>query len=150
MGLGSLLAAKLTSRVATLSVGADLVPRPADLEGQKAGAWLSEVTGILLLATDVSLSTAAPLRVILSAELGLLLQLVETGGFGVEMSCKVAALALRDEEELLPAVAGLRLRLSGRGFFDEGKLWPGFALFSLSLLRIGGRSEMDFLFELAS
>jgi hypothetical protein len=88
---------------------------------------------------------------LLSGEPSLLLELALIGGRRVDVSCKVDALSFRGGvEEPLLAVAGLRVRLSGRGFFDGGKLWTGFVLCSLSLVAVDGMPEANFFFELAA
>lgn len=150
------LAVVLILGVIILSVDPDLLFRPADLEGLGAGVGSSEETwalsaelGLLRRLESLGGIGFSGETGLLFAEPGLLLELAGMGSRKGEVSCKVAALSFRDGEELLLAVAGLKVRLSGRGFFDEGKFWTGFALCSLSLVPVGGRPETDFFLEFA-
>ena len=90
----------------------------------------------------------------LSDETSLVPRLVAMGSCRVGVSCKADALSFRggegEVEEPLLAVAGRRVRLSGRGFLDEGKLWRGFVLYSLSLVPVGDRPDRIFFLESAS
>ncbi len=160
--MGSLLVEVLRVGAAILSADPDQLFRPVSLDGLDAGTGCPEETWLLsgepgldLRQVDLWATWARTAfseeTWLLSGELDLLLELVTMDRCRVDVSCKVDALSFRGgEEEALLAVAVLKVRLRGRGFFDEGKLWTGFVLCSLSLVLVGGKLEIDFFLEFAS